>query len=68
MNAVEIEEAVSDLAAAPFDAAEFPCAFLTAFGNKKATIDRLRSGATNASDVAAACSCATTFTVRRQII
>lgn len=51
MNAVEIEEAVSDLAAAPFDAAEFPYAFLAAFGNKKTTIDRLRSGATNASDV-----------------
>jgi len=51
MNAVEIEEAVSDLAAAPFDATEFAYAFLAAFGNKKTTIDRLRSGATNASDV-----------------
>ncbi len=51
MNAVEIEEAVSELAAAPFDAAEFPYAFLAAFGNKKTTIDRLRNGATNASDV-----------------
>ena len=28
MNAVEIESAVSDLAAQPFDAAEFPFAFL----------------------------------------
>ena len=33
MNAVEIEEAVSELAAAPFDAAEFPFAFLSAFGS-----------------------------------
>ena len=50
MNAVEIEEAVSDLAAAPFDAAEFAYAFLAAFGNKKTTIDRLRSCTTNGSD------------------
>jgi hypothetical protein len=49
MNAVEIEEAVSAMAAAPFDAAEFPFAFLTAFGNKAATIKRLRSA--NSSDV-----------------
>jgi hypothetical protein len=52
MNAVEIEEAVSDLAAAPFDAAEFPFAFLTAFGNKAVTVQRLRAGSGNASDVA----------------
>lgn len=32
MNAVEIEEAVSALAAAPFDAGEFPFAFLAANG------------------------------------
>ncbi|TAE79019.1 MAG: DNA methylase, partial [Verrucomicrobia bacterium] len=36
MNAVEIEEAVSRLAEQPFDAAEFPYAFLEAFGNKPA--------------------------------
>ncbi|SFK61672.1 hypothetical protein SAMN05444581_11235 [Methylocapsa palsarum] len=41
MNAVEIEEAVSELAAAPFDPAEFPFAFLTAFGNKATTVNRL---------------------------
>jgi hypothetical protein len=35
MNAVEIEEAVSQLAGAPFDAEEFPFAFLEAFGNKQ---------------------------------
>jgi hypothetical protein len=52
MNAVEIEEAVSDLAAAPFDAAEFPFSFLTAFGNKAVTVQRLRAGSGNASDVA----------------
>jgi hypothetical protein len=51
MNAVEIEEAVSALAEVPFDPAEFPFAFLTAFGNKDTTIRRLRSGNNNASDV-----------------
>jgi hypothetical protein len=34
MNAVEIEEAVSTLAAQPFNAEEFPYEFLAAFGNK----------------------------------
>ena len=51
MNAVEIEEAVSALAEQPFDAAEFPFAFLEAFGNKATTIKRLRNGASNKSDV-----------------
>ncbi|OBR53711.1 MULTISPECIES: class I SAM-dependent DNA methyltransferase [Burkholderiaceae] len=51
MNAVEIEAAVSDLAEAPFDAEEFPYAFLAAFGNKDTTIARLRKGDTNKSDV-----------------
>lgn len=51
MNAVEIESAVSDLALQPFDRAEFPFAFLAAFGNKDTTIKRLRAGNTNASDV-----------------
>lgn len=51
MNAVEIEAAVSDLALQPFDGAEFPFAFLTAFGNKETTIKRLRKGETNASDL-----------------
>lgn len=31
MNAVEIEQAVSDLAAFPFEPAEFPFDFLAAF-------------------------------------
>lgn len=51
MNAVEIESAVSDLAAQPFDVAEFPYAFLAAFGNKETTLKRLRTGNNNASDV-----------------
>ena len=51
MNAVEIEEAVSQLASEPFDASEFPFAFLKAFGNKDTTIARLRSGSSNSSDI-----------------
>ncbi|WP_064710954.1 class I SAM-dependent DNA methyltransferase [Rhizobium bangladeshense] len=51
MNAVEIEEAVSELADQPFDTAEFPFAFLAAFGNKETTIKRLRTASANASDV-----------------
>ncbi|HQS01559.1 MAG: lactate dehydrogenase [Halothiobacillus sp. 24-54-40] len=51
MNAVEIEEALSNLALAPFDAVEFPFAFLAAFGNKDTTLKRLRAGNNNASDV-----------------
>lgn len=51
MNAVEIEQAVSDLAELPFDPVEFPFAFLEAFGNKPATIKKLRAGASNKSDL-----------------
>jgi hypothetical protein len=51
MNAVEIEEAVSKLSLEPFDPATFPFAFLEAFGNKETTIRKLKSGASNASDV-----------------
>ncbi len=51
MNAVEIESAISDLALAPFDAAEFPYLFLAAFGNKEITLKRLRAGNNNSSDV-----------------
>ena len=51
MNAVEIEEAISTLAEQPFDAANFPYAFLEAFGNKNTTIKRLKSGNENKSDV-----------------
>ena len=54
LNAVEIEEAVSKLVEQPYDAAEFSYAFLEAFGNKAATIKRLRStgkNTTNKSDL-----------------
>ncbi len=54
MNAIEIEEAVSDLAADPYDSEEFPFAFLAAFGNKEVTIKKLRiagKSSTNKSDV-----------------
>jgi hypothetical protein len=51
LNALEIEEAISALAEQPFDAQEFPFAFLQAFGNKETTIKRLRSGASNKSDL-----------------
>src|SRR3984893_1872404 len=51
MNAVEIEEAISALAERPFDAAEFPFAFLLAFGNKETTLKRLRKGESNRSDL-----------------
>jgi len=56
MNAVEIEEAVSALAEAEFDAASFPYSFLEAFGNKSTTVKRLQAegkGSTNQSDLPA---------------
>jgi hypothetical protein len=51
MNAVEIEQAISALAEQPFDPAEFPYAFLQAFGNKETTIKRRRKGESNKSDL-----------------
>jgi hypothetical protein len=51
LNAVEIEEAISNLAEQAFDAASFPYAFLEAFGNKATTIKRLKSGSSNKSDI-----------------
>ena len=56
MNAVEIEQAVSELAEAPFDRESFPFAFLEAFGNKATTIkklkiDRSKKGTSNHSDI-----------------
>ena len=51
MNAVEIEQAITNLAEQPFDAAEFPYLFLEAFGNKETTLKRLRVGASNKSDL-----------------
>lgn len=51
MNAVEIEQAITDLAEQDFDSENFPFAFLEAFGNKATTIKRLKSGSSNTSDV-----------------
>ncbi|WP_428481338.1 class I SAM-dependent DNA methyltransferase [Pyruvatibacter mobilis] len=51
MNPVEIEEEISKLAEQPFDAQEFPFAFLEAFGRKQTEIKRLRAGSTNKSDL-----------------
>jgi len=51
MNAVEIEEAISKLAEQPFDAGEFPFAFLQAFGEKDTTLRKLRQGDSNKSDM-----------------
>ena len=51
MNAVEIAEAVAELVEQPFKPEEFPYSFLAAFDNPPATIDRLKSGTTNNSDV-----------------
>jgi hypothetical protein len=53
MNAVEIEEAVSRLAEAPFDPEDFPFVFLEALGNKPTTLKRLqsKSSSSNQSDL-----------------
>jgi hypothetical protein len=51
MNAVEIEEAVSELALQPFNKEEFPYYFLMAFGDKETTIKRLRASAPKKSDL-----------------
>jgi hypothetical protein len=51
LNAVEIEEAISRLAEQPFDTAGFPYAFLEAFGNKATTLQRLKNGNTNKTDL-----------------
>ena len=42
---------MSELAAAPYDAAEFPFQFLAAFDKKETTLKRLHKGDTNKSDV-----------------
>ena len=51
MIAVKIEVAISLLTEQPFVAADFPYAFLEAFGNKETTIKRLRTGNNNRSNV-----------------
>ena len=57
MNAVEIADAVTELSQQPFDPAEFPLQFLSAFDNSPTTIKRLRApsaASTNKSDIAGA--------------
>jgi hypothetical protein len=51
MNAVEIEQAITELSEQPYDSVEFPYAFLEAFGSSETTIKRLRAGTTNKSDL-----------------
>ena len=51
MNAVEIEQAISDLAEQDYDSAEFPYAFLECFDNSAARSKKLRKGTSNKSDV-----------------
>ena len=51
MNAVDIKAVISALALAPFDADEFPVAFLAAFGNKDTTLRCLRMGNNTALNV-----------------
>lgn len=53
MNAVKIEQAISELALQNFDQSELPYAFLEAFGSKAAPLKRLRSDTTNKSDLSA---------------
>ena len=51
MNAGEIEDEISKLAASPFDAQSFPFQFLQAFGVNDAAIAKLKAGRDNKSDV-----------------
>lgn len=50
MNAVEIEQSVSELFNKPFEAETFIPEFLEAFGNKETVIKRLQSS-TSLSDI-----------------
>lgn len=51
MNAVEIEQAVTELFSQAIDPTAFPYAFLQAFGNKETTLRKLRTGDTNKTDI-----------------
>ncbi|WP_260926721.1 class I SAM-dependent DNA methyltransferase [Novosphingobium sp. 9] len=51
MNPTEIYDALAEIAAEPFCATEFPFAFAAATDGAKAAISKLRSGATNKSDL-----------------
>lgn len=52
MNAVEIEQAISELAEQPYDAKGFPYTFLECFDNSAARSKKLRKGTSNKSDLA----------------
>jgi hypothetical protein len=51
MNAAEIEDEISKLAAAPFDAQNFPYQFLQAFGVNDTAVAKLKAGRDNKSDI-----------------
>ena len=51
MNPSEISAALSELAAKPYDPAEFPFEFASATDNNPATIAKLRNGSFNKSDL-----------------
>jgi hypothetical protein len=51
MNIAEIEIELRDLVGRPFDANEFPFAFLTIYDAAKATVTKLRQGAANLAQV-----------------
>ena len=51
MNAVEIEEALSNLCKAPFEHEVFAFQFLESFGRKETEVKRLKKGNTNKSDI-----------------
>jgi hypothetical protein len=51
VNAVEIKQAVSELAEQPFDRQSFPFQFHAAFGNKYTALKRLRTGVSNKSSL-----------------
>ena len=51
MNIADIESQLRDLVEQPFDAAEFPFAFLTIYDAAKATVTKLRQGAANQARV-----------------
>jgi len=64
MNAVEIEAAVSDLAAEQYDAAEFPFHF-GCLDKKETTLKRFATVTPTGVMESAACCCSPTSTTRR---
>mgnify|MGYP003118947802 CR=1 len=51
MNIADIEAAVAELTAAPFDPASFAPSLFAAYGAPPATVTRIREGAGNTSDL-----------------